>query len=123
MTKRNLSLFTAAALLFVSLCALPGCGASSGKDSARTTETGISQTTGDGSAQAGETGQTGENGADQADEAIPEDNSSSGEDTQTEPSSAKTDLSAAAGGFANIEVTMRDTDMTPCVEPSIWKTA
>ncbi len=117
MTKRNLSLFTAAALLFVSLCALPGCGASSGKDSAQTTETGIPQTTGDGSAQTGETGQAGENGTDQTDEAIPEDNSSSGEDTQTEPSSAKTDLSAAAGGFANIEVTMRDTDMTPCVGP------
>ena len=119
MTKRNLSLFTAAALLFVSLCALPGCGASSGKDSAQTTETGIPQTTGDGSAQTGETGQAEENSTGQAEEtgAIPEDNSSAGKDTQAGSSSAKTDLSAAAGGFANIEVTMRDTDMTPCVGP------
>ena len=119
MTKRNLSLFTAAALLFVSLCALPGCGASSGKDSAQTTETGIPQTTGDGSAQTGETGQAEENSTGQAEEtgAIPEDNSSAGKDTQAGSSPEKTGLSAAAGGFANIEVTMRDTDMTPCVEP------
>ncbi len=128
MTKRNLFLFTAAALLFVSLCTLPGCGTLSGRDSqtpgdgaAQTTEAGASQTSEAGSAQADGTGQAGENGTGQTEE----DNSSqaagdtpdAGEAAQNGDPPAKSTPLAAAGGFANIEVTMRDTDMAPCVEP------
>ena len=127
MTKRNLSLFTAAALLFVSLCALPGCGTPSGRDSqtpgdgaAQTTEAGASQTSEAGSAQADGTGQAGENGTGQTEEdnsiQAAGDTPAAGEAAQNGDPSAKSTPLAAAGGFANIEVTMRDTDMTPCVE-------
>lgn len=129
MIKRNLSLFTAAALLFVSLCTLPGCGAPSGRDSAQTpgdgaaqtSETAASQISGDGSAQTDETGQTGENGTDQAEEdgsiQAAGDSPAAGEAAQNGGSSAKSTPLAAAGGFENIQVTIRDTDATPCVEP------
>lgn len=126
MKRRNLSLFLAASMLFVSLLSCAGCGAPSGKTSAQTPEDGAAQITETGPSRAAETdpaeetstGQTEETGGRAEETAAASENSpAAGDASQNGSPAAWAGTAAAADGFGKIAVTVRDTAVTPCVEP------